>query len=69
MLVLSATEGTTVHQALTRRKPEVLAVGPLELLEKADVVRHTLSLHSKTLDESAFNNQVRHLSGSDFRFF
>lgn len=59
MFVLSVTDGTDVHKSLLRRKPEVVVnVGSLEIMEKADVVRHTLARHGKALDETAFNNQV-----------
>ena len=53
-------ENTDVYRS-AQRLPVVatIKVGDLDLLDKAVVVRKTLDQHSKKLDESAFNNQVR----------
>ena len=58
MFVVSTVEEGQSHKALLRRSPSCLSLRPLDLLDKATVVRRMLAVHRKTLDESAFNNQV-----------
>ena len=56
--MLCCREGNTVYTAAMRRQPISIAVTGLDLLDKAVVVRSTLSAYRKQLDESPFNNQV-----------
>ena len=58
MFVVSTVVDSQSHKALLRREPSTLTLGPLDLLDKAQVVRRMLAVHRKTLDESPFNNQV-----------
>ena len=59
LVVMSVRENTDVHKSLLRLKPvATVTVGDLDLLDKATVVRSTLGVHRKQLDESPFNNQV-----------
>ena len=61
VIVLSAVEGGSCLAALQRRKvpPKVVVVGAMDISDKAEMVRHQLSKHRKTLDESPFNNQMK----------
>ena len=62
IFVLSTKEDALPHKAITRRSDAtVINIGTLELLERSEVIRKMLSVHSKALDESAFNNQVRYV--------
>ncbi|XP_069100415.1 telomerase protein component 1 isoform X1 [Pleurodeles waltl] len=59
-LVLSMDENSSLLSALKKRKDaSFLSLGPLEPSDRAEIVRHTLALYGKRLDESAFNNQMR----------
>ena len=58
LFVLCSREGNTVYTAAMRRQPITIPVLGLDLLDKASVVRSTLSTYRKQLDESHFNNQV-----------
>jgi telomerase protein component 1 len=55
---MTSVDGDVCHQAMVRRKAAVLTVGQLDMFDKAEVVRQTLAVHRKVLDESSFNNQV-----------
>ncbi|XP_048475062.1 uncharacterized protein LOC125487502 [Rhincodon typus] len=58
-LVLSVTEDSPLHQALAKRKGMVpVHLGPLEPLDRSEIVRRYLAIFGKKLEESAFNNQV-----------
>ncbi|XP_071492969.1 telomerase protein component 1-like [Diadema antillarum] len=59
VFVLSAVSGTPAHAAAVRRQATVVELGPLDLMDKAEVVRRTLASYHKTLDESPFNNQMK----------
>ena len=62
IFVVSGKESSDPDKALKRRVGSVIvSVGVLEILDKAEVVRKTLSVSRKELDESAFNNQVKFL--------
>ena len=56
--MISAQDGGQCHKAMQRRQPTHITLGPLDLLDKASVVRSTLAVHRKALEETAFNNQV-----------
>ncbi|XP_078508765.1 telomerase protein component 1 isoform X2 [Lissotriton helveticus] len=59
-LVLSMDENSSLLSALKKRKDaSFLSLGPLEPSDRAEIVRHTLAVYGKKLDESAFNNQMR----------
>lgn len=61
-LVLSVTADTSLHHSLMKRSDSILVqLHPLEPMEKPEVVRKTLAVYGKRLDESAFNNQMRML--------
>ncbi|XP_059497803.1 telomerase protein component 1 [Stegostoma tigrinum] len=61
-LVLSVTEDSPLHQALATRKGLVpVHLGPLEPLDRSEIVRRYLAIFGKKLEESAFNNQMRQL--------
>ncbi|XP_043914013.1 telomerase protein component 1 [Protopterus annectens] len=61
-LVLSVTADTSLHHSLMKRSDSVLfQLHPLEPMEKPEVIRKTLAVYGKRLDESAFNNQMRML--------
>ncbi|XP_022100533.1 telomerase protein component 1-like [Acanthaster planci] len=59
MFVVSTVVDSQSHKALLRRNASTLTLGPLDLLDKATVVRRMLAVHRKTLDESPFNNQMK----------
>ena len=54
----SVTEATDCHKALLRRSDHQVAVGALDMWDKPQVIRRSLAVHNKQLNESAFNNQV-----------
>jgi len=60
--VISAKDDSECCLALKHRSKDgtfvQVPIGALDTMEKADVVRKELSVHSKKLDESTFNNQV-----------
>uniref|UniRef100_UPI00398E6792 telomerase protein component 1-like n=1 Tax=Pristiophorus japonicus TaxID=55135 RepID=UPI00398E6792 len=59
-LVLSVTDNSSLHRTLARRKGAVtFQLGPLEPLDRSEVVRRSLAVYGKKLEESAFNNQMR----------
>nr|XP_033779692.1 telomerase protein component 1 isoform X2 [Geotrypetes seraphini] len=59
-LVLSLDEGSSLQCSLMRRcDVSTLLLGPLEPLDRAEIVRQTLAVYGKKLEESAFNNQMR----------
>lgn len=62
-VIISVSEKGQAEKSLRRWSPEPkqVAVGPLDPPEKALLVRQTLSIYSKKLDESPFNNQMRML--------
>ncbi|XP_053406458.1 telomerase protein component 1-like [Mercenaria mercenaria] len=47
------------HQSLRRRKVTEVTVEGLDMWDKAEVVKSHLAVHSKALDESPFNNQMK----------
>ena len=61
VLVLSGVEGGTGVSKLRTRKPppSEIAVGALDMFDKAEMVRKKLAKHRKSLDESPFNNQLK----------
>jgi hypothetical protein len=61
MFVLSVKEKTAALDSLIRRNHHLIPVGPLDMWEKASLVRENLARHRKQLNESAFNNQVPQL--------
>ncbi len=63
VLVMSGVEGGTGVTNLRRRKlpPSEVVIGPLDMYDKAEMVRKKLMKHRKTLDESPFNNQMKML--------
>ncbi|XP_074640264.1 telomerase protein component 1-like isoform X2 [Tubulanus polymorphus] len=62
LVVGSVVEHGACHKNLSYRKCTGVGIGPLNLLEKADIVRQRLAIHRKTLDESPFNNQMKALT-------
>ncbi|XP_071942652.1 telomerase protein component 1-like [Antedon mediterranea] len=65
IFVVSCQENSISHKALLRRQREscsIIALPPLDILEKAEMIRSTLSVYGKTLDESPFNNQLKILT-------
>nr|XP_054750200.1 telomerase protein component 1-like [Lytechinus pictus] len=59
VFILSAVASSPAHAAAVRRQASVVELGPLDLMDKAEMVRSTLAAHHKTLDESPFNNQMK----------
>ena len=61
VLLLSGVEGGTGVTNLRKRKPSPaqITVGGLDMFDKAEMVRKKLQKHRKTLEESAFNNQMK----------
>eukprot|EP00731_Ephydatia_muelleri_P016594 Em0009g1018a len=61
VILLSTTEGGPCHSLLKRRTPvpTEVTVGSMDMSDKAQMVRQKLARHRKTLDESAFNNQLK----------
>ncbi|XP_063952437.1 telomerase protein component 1-like isoform X2 [Lytechinus pictus] len=59
VFILSAVASSPAHAAAVRRQVSVVELGPLDLMDKAEMVRSTLAAHHKTLDESPFNNQMK----------
>lgn len=60
-VVLSAVQEGACAGLLQRRPhpPKELVVGALDIWDKAEMVRQKLARHRKTLEESAFNNQMK----------
>ncbi|XP_041095472.1 telomerase protein component 1 isoform X2 [Polyodon spathula] len=59
-LVLSVSSDSALHRSLARRKDAVeFPLGPLSLLDKREMVEHSLAAYGKKLSDSAFNNQIR----------
>ncbi len=58
LFVLCARDGSVTYNSAQRRNPLTVAVGGLDLLDKASMVRAVLATYRKQLDESPFNNQV-----------
>ncbi|KAM4708115.1 telomerase protein component 1 isoform 1-T4 [Discoglossus pictus] len=59
-LVLSMTEGSSLCSSLHRRKnTSIISLKGLDPQDRAELVRHRLTVYGKKLDESAFNNQMR----------
>jgi len=58
IFVMTTLEGGKTHKSLMRHKATEVSVGGLDMWDKADVVRNTLSVHRKSLAEEPFNNQV-----------
>ncbi|XP_062916230.1 telomerase protein component 1 isoform X3 [Mobula hypostoma] len=59
-LVLSVTEGSDLHRTLDKRGQVLtFGLGPLEPLDRAQVVRSRLAQYGKRLEETPFNNQMR----------
>ena len=63
LFVVSANEGGQCFNSLSSRSPEVVTVGQLDSWDKVKVVRQTLVVNRKQLDESPFNNQMKLLVG------
>lgn len=57
--MITALEDGKFNSSLKRLGAVNLSVGPLDMWDKADVVRNNLAVHRKALDESPFNNQVK----------
>lgn len=62
-LVVTVLEGSTPHNILKARKTQSfeMIVAPLDLKERRDIVRETLSEFRKKLDERPMNTQMRPL--------
>ena len=63
MFVLAVTEDDRCHKSLRRHNAKEIGVGGLDVFDKMEVVRTSLSAHRKSLDETPFNNQVRPVLG------
>ena len=61
VIMLSCREGQVAHSVLTKRQPvpHQITIGALNVFDKAEMVRRSLSKHRKTLDESPFGNQMK----------
>ncbi|XP_030829174.1 telomerase protein component 1 [Strongylocentrotus purpuratus] len=59
LFIVSAVMSSPAHAAVVRRQATMVELGPLDLMDKAEVVRRTLAAHHKKLDESPFNNQMK----------
>lgn len=61
MLLISGVEGGMCATNLRKRKPAPaeVTIGPLDMFDKAEMVRKKLEKHRKTLEESPFNNQMK----------
>ncbi|XP_077996822.1 telomerase protein component 1-like [Glandiceps talaboti] len=59
--VMSCIEDGPCHKALLRYmyKAACIKIGSLDMWDKAEMVRKSLAVHRKTLDESPFNNQMK----------
>uniref|UniRef100_A0A8C4RB35 NACHT domain-containing protein n=1 Tax=Eptatretus burgeri TaxID=7764 RepID=A0A8C4RB35_EPTBU len=62
-LIVSATEGSVLDQAVMKQQPLVVQLSRLRLRERAELVRQGLARYHKTLDESSFNNQMQLVLG------
>ena len=85
LILMSGVEGGTCVANLRKRKnpPTEVTIGPLDMFDKAEMVRRKLERHRKALDESPFNNQMKllltkkeannplylHLACEELRFF
>ncbi|XP_069507845.1 telomerase protein component 1 isoform X2 [Ambystoma mexicanum] len=59
-LILSVDEDSSLLSSLKKRKDaSFLPLGPLEPPDRSEIIRHSLAVYGKRLDESAFNNQMR----------
>lgn len=67
VVVVSAVESDQCHQAVERLKGDVVSVGPLDMFDKAEIIRKTLATHRKALNEAPFNNQVSQLKYSSLK--
>lgn len=62
VFVLSVQAGELYHKLLHSKKHvNDFVVGDLKSMERAEMVRRTLAVHRKALEESMFNNQVTKL--------
>ncbi|XP_066270990.1 telomerase protein component 1-like [Branchiostoma lanceolatum] len=61
--VFTVTEHMDVHRLLSRRDATFIDIGSLDGRDKADMVRQSLAMHRKALDETPFNNQMKLLIG------
>ncbi|XP_059178831.1 telomerase protein component 1-like [Physella acuta] len=61
VIVINAVEGGKTHKSMKRLCFDEINVGGLDMWDKADLVRQTLSKHRKVLDESGFGNQMKFL--------
>lgn len=61
VLLVSGVEGGLGVNILRKRAqpPVEITIGPLDMFDKAEMVRKKLSRHRKKLDESPFNNQLK----------
>lgn len=63
VFVLSVQAGELYHKLLHSKKHvNDFVVGDLTSMERAEMVRRTLAIHRKALEESLFNNQMRLLT-------
>ena len=60
-LVISGVEGGACVKILRKMQspPAEVAIGPLDMFDRAEMVRRKLQRHRKTLEESPFNNQMK----------
>ena len=61
VIMLSCREGQASHSVLMKRQPmpHQITIGALNVFDKAEMVRRSLSKHRKTLGESPFGNQMK----------
>eukprot|EP00041_Stephanoeca_diplocostata_P033397 m.1103009 g.1103009 ORF g.1103009 m.1103009 type:complete len:2589 (+) comp24329_c0_seq1:101-7867(+) len=59
VFVVSATDLKTIRMLKTRKDVTDIKLPSLKVRDGAQLVRQTLSVYRKTLDESAFNNQLQ----------
>jgi len=61
MFVMSCPTGSDAQRSIERRRcVKVEEIRPLDILDKALLIKEKLWQHGKQLDESPFNNQVSH---------
>ncbi|KAL4232139.1 hypothetical protein ACF0H5_009714 [Mactra antiquata] len=59
VFVITCLKQGKYHESLMRRKVSEITVEGLDMWDKSEVVKSHLAVHSKSLDESPFNNQMK----------
>ncbi|PAA91182.1 hypothetical protein BOX15_Mlig031198g5 [Macrostomum lignano] len=62
--VITVNANSTVHKSLLRRPDKhEFSLGVLDVLDRSEIMQQMLAKFSKSLDEAAFNNQMRLITG------